>query len=63
LTTPAELKAWAAEVVRGFPGVPPYVLVLRGILKGVCLVDATMSDTRKFEIQKAALQALQESQR
>ena len=63
MMTAAELQAWAVEVVRGFPGVPPYVLVLRGVLKGVCLVDATATDARKYEIQKAALQALQESQR
>lgn len=63
MTTPAELTAWAVEVVRGYPGVPPYVLVLRGMLKGACLVDATMNDATKMAIQKAALQALQESQR
>ncbi len=57
------MKAWAVDVVRGFPGVPPYVLVLRGVLKGACLVDATMTDAAKYEIQKAALQALEESQR
>ncbi len=63
MRTAAEMKAWAVEVVRGFPGVPPYVLVLRGVLKGACLVDATMTDAAKYAIQKAALQALEESQR
>ena len=62
----ADLRVWASEVVRGCPGVTPKVLVqlvLRGVLRGACLVDATMNDARKLEIQKAALLALQEAQR
>jgi hypothetical protein len=64
VVTAAALKDWAADVVRGNVGEPPIVLVLRGVLKGVLLADRPgMSDAKLFEIQKAALQALEEAQR
>jgi hypothetical protein len=60
---PAELKAWAADVVRGMPGVAPIQLVLRGVLHGVQLADRNRTDAAALALGKAALQALQEVQR
>lgn len=61
MKTASEMKAWAAETARSLSGMPPYVLVLRGLLKGVCLLEDTMTAEVKEELRKAALQALQET--